>query len=255
MVCLRRSIFRPGPARVGGRIRSIGQSDRLSDETRETTLSEDGRHRTDRVLVDVSLCRRHRRRCPSSSPSSSSSRATTMNPHGPAAADADEACRSASRREMILRGRLCSARLRDDFAAFAADKARTGYAQRPRSASLFSLSSLGEPPPLRPRAPSAILSSSARPPGVTAASEIGGAPGRAHTRPPLARPSKGVRRARLVAASTLSLRTPPPERIMTLSPLTNRRTLPALDIGYCRLSWGALSRGGRGAATASPATV
>lgn len=85
-------------ARVG-RIRSaIRLIQVVSRLTRETLSNE--RHCTSLIVVGP-RCR------PSSSPSSSSSsRATTLNPHGPAAG-ADEACRSASRREMILRGTLC----------------------------------------------------------------------------------------------------------------------------------------------------
>jgi len=64
------------------------------------TLSDD--QAIARCVVIVSP----RRRSSSPSPSSSSSRATTLKPHGPAAGADEATCRSASRREMILRGTL-----------------------------------------------------------------------------------------------------------------------------------------------------
>lgn len=66
----------------------------------------------------------------SSSSASPLSRATTLEPFIDQPAGADEACRSVSRCEMIPEGDTASrTRLRDDFAAFVADKTQTAYAQ------------------------------------------------------------------------------------------------------------------------------
>lgn len=111
-------------------------------------------------------------------------------------------------------GHFPLARLRDDFAAFAADKARTGYAQTasllfssPRRV-LFLASSFSRPPPGDDRC--------ARDRGCI----------RAHTRS-----SRGF-----VLRPTSRLPPGVYARIMMLSLLTDRRTLPILDVGYCQLS-------------------